>query len=278
MRELDTSVIKDSVRNLCIDANIFLPGFVAKKIDDAFKDEENPLAREILLELYENRKVAAETGIPICQDTGMAVVFLEIGQDVHLVGEYLEDAVNAGVAQGYRDGCLRFSVVRDPLKRVNTDNNTPAIIHTKIVPGDKVKITVSPKGFGSENMSAVRMFTPSAHEEDIIKFVCETVKSAGGNPCPPITVGVGIGGNFEYCAYLAKKALIREMDNADGFYANLENKILAEINALDIGPQGMGGSTTALYVHIEQYPTHIAGLPVAVNIGCHVTRHREIVV
>lgn len=206
----------------------------------------------------------------------MAVIFAEIGQDVHISGENFEDAVNRGVAQGYTDGLLRKSVVRDPFfDRVNTNDNTPAVIHTRIVPGDKIKITAAPKGFGSENMSALKMFTPSAKREDIIGFVVDAVKKAGSNPCPPIVVGIGIGGDFEYSALLAKKALCRSVSqrNENDLYAAMENELLEKINALDIGPQGFGGQTTALAVNIEAYPTHIAGLPVAVNIGCHVTRH-----
>lgn len=210
----------------------------------------------------------------------MAVVFLEIGQDVHIEGEALEDAVNEGVRRGYVNGLLRLSVVSDPINRVNTGDNTPAVIHTRIVGGENIKITVAPKGFGSENMSALKMFTPSASEEDIINFIVKTVDKAGSNPCPPIVVGVGIGGDFELCAYLAKKALCRDVDksNEQRFYAEMEKKCLERINALGIGPQGFGGSQTALSVNIETFPTHIAGLPVAVNIGCHVTRHAVIII
>ncbi len=213
--------------------------------------------------------------MPICQDTGMACVFLEIGQDVHFTGGNLTEAVNEGVRRGYANGYLRKSVVKDPVRRGNTGDNTPAMLYTEIVPGDQVKITVAPKGFGSENMSQLKMFTPSAKREDIIGFIVDCVKTAGSNPCPPVVIGVGIGGDFEYSAILAKKALCRNVSvrNSDSFYADMEQELLEKINALDIGPQGFGGKTTALCVNIETYPTHIAGLPVAVNVGCHVTRH-----
>ena len=218
---------------------------------------------------------AKDEHVAICQDTGMAIIFLEVGQDVHFVGGSLQDAINLGVADGYTRGYLRKSIVGDPIERVNTNDNTPAIVHTTIVQGDKVKIDVCPKGFGSENMSALKMFTPSATNDDIINFVVDTISKAGSNPCPPIVVGVGIGGNFEYSAYLAKKALCRDVSvrNPKPLYAELEQKMLDGINALGIGPQGFGGTVTALAVNIEEYPTHIAGLPVAVNVGCHVTRH-----
>lgn len=227
--------------------------------------------------LLENLDAAKELDLPICQDTGMAVIFCEIGQDVHITGGSYEDAVNEGVRRGYTDGYLRKSVVQDPLCRINTNDNTPAIIHTRIVDGDKIKITVAPKGFGSENMSKMKMFTPSATKEDLMNFVLETVKTAGGNPCPPMVVGVGFGGDFEYCAYLSKKALCRAVSskNTNPMYAEMEEQLLSLINETNIGPQGFGGKTTALAVNIEAAPTHIAGLPAAVNIGCHVTRHEE---
>ena len=240
------------------------------------KSETNEVAKSILSDLKSNIDAARELDIPVCQDTGMAVVFAEIGQDVHIVGGSFEKAVNDGVSLGYTKGLLRKSVVKDPFfERVNTNDNTPAVIHTRIVDGDKIKITVAPKGFGSENMSALKMFTPAASKDDIVNFVVDVVKKAGSNPCPPICVGVGIGGDFELSAFLAKKALCRDISkrNSNEKYALLETEMLEKINSLDIGPQGFGGDTTALCVNIETYPTHIAGLPVAVNIGCHVTRH-----
>ncbi len=276
MREVNTQLIKETVEELLIRANYELPECVRTSIENAREKEQNELAKSVLGKLSENLKAAKNLNVPICQDTGMAVVFIEIGQDVHLSGEPLEDAVNGGVANAYINGYLRKSVVSDPLfDRINTDDNTPAILYTEITKGDKVKISVSPKGFGSENMSAVKMFTPSATKEDIEDFVVDTVRKAGGNPCPPVIVGVGIGGDFEYCAYLAKKALLRDIDvrNANKNYAEMEKELLSRINMLDIGPQGFGGNTTALGVNIEYFPTHIAGLPLAVNMSCHVTRH-----
>ncbi len=275
MREIDTALLAQAIKELCISSNKELPGSLACRISECRKAERNPLAAEILGDLERNLAAAKELDIPICQDTGMAVCFIEVGQEVILTGEPYEDAVNRGVREGYLEGLLRCSIVEDPLRRVNTGDNTPAVIHTRIVPGDRVKITVAPKGFGSENMSKTKMFTPSAKPEDLVEFVAECARVAGSNPCPPMVVGVGIGGDFEYCAYLSKKALCRDtaVRNPDPFYAKLEADMLAEINALDVGPQGFGGDTTALAVNIEQFPTHIAGLPVAVNIGCHVTRH-----
>ena len=261
---------------MCIAANKVLPCSLARKISDAAEAESDALPRAVMSDIKENLSCAAELDVPICQDTGMAVVFIEIGQEVHFVGGSFEKAVNEGVAKGYTEGLLRKSVVRDPLKeRVNTDDNTPAAIHTRIVDGDKVKITVAPKGFGSENMSCLRMMTPSATREDIINYVVESVEKAGGNPCPPIVLGIGIGGDFETVALSAKKALCRDVavPNGDSFYADMEKEILKRVNETDIGPQGFGGKTTALAVNIEVLPTHIAGLPVAVNVGCHVTRH-----
>ncbi|MBE6880041.1 MAG: fumarate hydratase [Ruminococcaceae bacterium] len=277
MREIDVSVISEKISELCIKANLFLPDGMKEKISSCIGCEKSQLCKEVLSDIVRNIDCAKELEIPVCQDTGMAVIFMEIGQDVHFVGGSLEKAINDGVAKGYIDGKLRLSVVEDPLMRKNTENNTPAIIHTRIVEGDKVHIMVAPKGFGSENMSAVKMFTPSATPDDIINFVVETVSKAGSNPCPPITVGVGIGGDFEYCAVLSKKALCRDLNkrNENKFYADMEEKMLEKINKLGIGSQGFGGTVTALYVNIEQFPTHIAGLPVAVNIGCHVTRHAE---
>ncbi|MBQ2799200.1 MAG: fumarate hydratase [Ruminiclostridium sp.] len=277
MREIDVKVITEKISELCIKANLYLPEGMKEKISSCIGCEKSQLCKEVLSDIVRNIDCAKEMEVPICQDTGMAVIFIDIGQEVHFVGGSLEKAINEGVAKGYVEGKLRLSVVEDPLMRKNTDNNTPAIIHTRIVEGDKVHIMVAPKGFGSENMSAVKMFTPSATPDDIIDFVVDTVSKAGSNPCPPITVGVGIGGDFEYSAILAKKALCRDLNyrNENPFYADMEQKMLDKINKLGIGSQGFGGTVTALYVNIEQYPTHIAGLPVAVNIGCHVTRHAE---
>ena len=277
MREIDVALITDCIEALCIDANKVLPTDLCGKICAARQSESNVGAKGILADLERNIEAAKELDVPVCQDTGMAVIFLEIGQDVHLVGGNLTAAVNEGVRRGYDRGYLRKSVVADPLRRKNTDDNTPAVIHTTIIDGDSVNITVAPKGFGSENMSGVRMLTPSATREEVIAAVVDIVKAAGSNPCPPMVVGVGIGGDFEYAALLAKKALCRSADtpNPDEYYAALEQDMLTAVNQTGIGPQGFGGDTTALYVNIEQYPTHIAGLPVAVNIGCHVTRHKS---
>ena len=280
MKEINVSCIESAVARLCIEANRILPDDIKERVAAAKNNESNELGKAVMCELCRNITVAEKTGLPVCQDTGMAVVFIEIGQDVHLVGGDLEDAINRGVAKGYTEGLLRKSVVIDPLNRINTNDNTPAVIHTKIVAGEKVKVTVAPKGFGSENMSAIKMLNPSDAYEGVVNFVLDTVKKAGGNPCPPIVVGVGIGGNFESSAYLAKKALCRSTDepNDNEFYANMEKELLKKINELNIGPQGFGGNTTALAVNIEAAPTHIAGLPVAVNIGCHVTRHKTEVI
>lgn len=278
MREIECSVISKTIENLCIEANKNLPSEIVDCVKNARNSEENLLSKSIMNDIYENIIAAKELDIPVCQDTGMAVVFLEIGQDVHVIGGELEKAVNLGVRNGYINGLLRKSVVCDPLNRVNTGDNTPAVIHTKIVSGDKIKITVAPKGFGSENMSAVKMLTPSATRETVINTVIDVVRTAGANPCPPMVIGVGIGGDFELCAYLAKKALCRsESENENEYYRILEKDILDKVNALDIGPQGFGGKSTALKVNIEYFPTHIAGLPVAVNIGCHVTRHKTVI-
>ena len=281
MRVVSTELVKEKIKELFISANYTLPESLAGRIKESEKTESDSLAKSILSKLSDNLDAAKKIDVPICQDTGMAVVFAEIGQEVFMEGAPFEEAVNSGVAEAYTDGFMRKSVVGDPFfDRTNTQNNTPAIIHTRIVPGDKIKLTAAPKGFGSENMSAVRMFTPSATKQDIIDFVVDTVRRAGGNPCPPIVVGVGLGGTFEYCAYLAKKALSRDVDspNSDERYAKLEKELLCEINKLNIGPQGFGGKTTALAVNIEKYATHIAGLPCAVNIGCHVTRHASAVI
>lgn len=256
-----------------------LPRSVKTALDKASKEENSPLSRSVLERLSENIDVAKKSELPVCQDTGMAVVFAEIGKDVHIDGDSLDDAVNKGVREAYVDGKLRLSVVEDPFfNRANTNDNTPAIIYTSFVEGDKIKLTALPKGFGSENMSKVKMFTPSATREDIIDFVVDTVRCAGGNPCPPVIVGVGIGGTFDYSCVLSKKALARDIDdvNKDEKYALLEKEMLDRINTLGIGPQGFGGKTTALAVNIEKFPTHIAGLPVAVNICCHVMRHKTV--
>ena len=275
IKNISCVIITDTVERLCIEANKTLPCDIISKILDAKQTENNNVARSILCDLEKNIDVAQQYNLPICQDTGMAVVFLEVGQDVHFTDGVLYDAVNEGVRRGYEKGLLRKSVVSDPLRRVNTNDNTPAVIHTEIVKGDTVKITVAPKGFGSENMSGIRMLKPSDSRTGIINAVLDIVKKASNNPCPPIVVGVGIGGDFEQCAMLSKKALCRSTDvrHSDEYYSTLEKELLERINELGIGPQGFGGNTTALAVNIEVAPTHIAGLPVAVNIGCHVTRH-----
>ena len=274
MREISASAICDAVVKLCIEANCRLPQDIRTQLEQLHAAESWPCAREILCQIEENYRLAEATVTPICQDTGMACVFLKIGQQVHITGD-LGEAVNEGVRRGYREGYLRKSVVRDPLRRENTGDNTPAMVYTELVPGDKVEITVAPKGFGSENMSAVKMLRPSDGVEGVKAFVLDTVKAAGPNPCPPVVVGVGIGGTFDKAAYLAKTALLRPVDvpNPDPYYAQLEEALLEDINNLGIGPQGLGGRTTALAVNIEVLPTHIAGLPVAVNMSCHVTRH-----
>ena len=275
MREISAQRITETVKHLCIEANCFLPQDMKDRIQGCYDAEPWPQAREILERIIENYEIADANHQPICQDTGMACVFLKIGQDVHILGD-LTDAVNEGVRQGYGEGYLRKSVVRDPLDRVNTGDNTPAMLYTEIVPGDRIEITVAPKGFGSENMSRIAMLRPSDGVQGVKDFVLRTVEEAGPNPCPPIVVGVGIGGTFDKAAYLAKKALLRPVNvrNPKPYYAALEQELLESVNALGIGPQGFGGMTTALAVNIEEYPTHIAGLPVAVNINCHVTRHQ----
>ncbi len=279
MREIDSKLITEAVKKLCIEANCHLSSDMKECISNFYENETWPQAKEILERIIENYQIADEKKQPVCQDTGVACVFLKIGQDVHINGDVTE-AVNEGVRQGYDEGYLRKSVVRDPLDRVNTGDNTPAMLYFEIVPGDKIEITVAPKGFGSENMSKIAMLRPSDGLQGVKDFVIKTVEEAGPNPCPPVVVGVGIGGTFDKVAFLAKKALLRPVNipNGDAFYANLEKELLNEINNLGIGPQGFGGRTTALAVNIEQYPTHIAGLPVAVNINCHVTRHRTEVI
>ena len=275
MREISATAITDVVARLCVEANCHLPGDMKHCIEESHKSECWPQAKEILERIMENYAIADQQNAPICQDTGVACVFLKIGQEVHIDGN-IEDAVNEGVRRGYTEGYLRKSVVRDPLDRVNTGDNTPAFIYYELVPGDKLEITVAPKGFGSENMSQLKMLKPSDGLQGVKDFVVKVVEEAGPNPCPPIVVGVGVGGTFDKAAYLAKKALMRSTDvrNPKPFYAALEAELLESINALGIGPQGFGGKTTALAVNIEEAPTHIAGLPVAVNINCHVTRHK----
>ena len=279
-REINVNLIKDAVKSIFIDANMHLPCDVLCAIQDAKEKENSNIGATILNTMLDNLDAADELGIPICQDTGMAVVFLKVGQDVHLVGGDVNTAINSGVSAAYCEGLLRKSVVADPLNRKNTGDNTPAIIHTEIVPGDKVEITAAPKGFGSENMSKVIMLTPADGRKGVINAVINAVKTAGSNPCPPMVIGVGIGGDFEQCALLSKKALCRPITqpNNSPFYADLEKELLKRVNELNIGPQGFGGNTTALGVNIEWAPTHIAGLPVAVNIGCHVTRHKTVVI
>lgn len=279
MREINAEIITETVKKLCIEANCHLTVDVKDCIKKCRLNEDWDQAKEILDRIIENYEIADEKNQPVCQDTGVACVFLKIGQDVHINGD-INDAVNEGVRQGYCDGYLRKSVVGDPLLRVNTGDNTPAFIYFELVPGDKIEITVAPKGFGSENMSKIAMLRPSDGIEGVKEFVIKAVEEAGPNPCPPIVVGVGIGGTFDKAALLSKKALLRPLDerNSDEFYADLEKELLDKINALGIGPQGFGGRTTALAVNIEKYPTHIAGLPVAVNINCHVTRHKTEVI
>ena len=275
MREIQASQITDVVKRLCIEANCHLPQDMKDRITACHAQETWPQAKEILARIIENYQIADEKDQPICQDTGMACVFLKIGQEVHIQGD-LNEAIHEGVRQGYTQGFLRKSVVRDPLDRVNTKDNTPAMIYYDLVPGDKLEITVAPKGFGSENMSRIKMLRPSDGVEGVKEFVLQTVEEAGPNPCPPIVVGVGIGGTFDKAALMAKQALMRSVEerNSVPYYAELEQELLEKVNALGIGPQGFGGKTTALAVNIEQCPTHIAGLPVAVNINCHVTRHK----
>lgn len=275
MRQIDSREITKEVKRLCIEANYYLPKDVFNTINEAYSKEEFPIARDTLEIIIDNSKIAEEEQVPICQDTGMACIFLEIGQDLHISGDLIEDAVNEGVRQGYEEGYLRKSVVSDPIERINTKDNTPAVIYYEIVKGENIKITVAPKGFGSENMSKIKMLKPSDGLEGVKEFILNTVKEAGPNPCPPIVVGIGIGGTFDKAALLSKKALLRPIDlrNENSFYKKLEEEMLEKINDLGIGPQGFGGRTTALAVNIETFPTHIAGLPVAINISCHVTRH-----
>lgn len=280
IRTVSTEELTENIKEMCIEANYFLSGDMRQAMENAAEREKSPLGRQILEQLQKNLRIASDDMIPICQDTGMAVVFLAIGQEVHLEGDAVEDAVNEGVRRGYADGFLRKSVVGDPLVRENTKDNTPAVIHTRIVPGDKVRITVAPKGFGSENMSRIFMLKPAEGIEGVKNAVLTAVKDAGPNACPPMVVGVGIGGTFEKCAVMAKEALTREIGRRSeiSYIRDMEEELLEKINRLGVGPGGLGGTTTALAVNINTYPTHIAGLPVAVNICCHVNRHvtREI--
>lgn len=275
MREISCEAISALVARLCVEAATVLPEDLCRSILSAQSREESPVGKSILGDMAENFRLARERGVPVCQDTGMAVVFLELGQEVHITGGSLREAVDAGVRKGYVEGCLRCSVVGDPLRRKNTGDNTPAVLHVDIVEGDGFTVTVAPKGFGSENMSAMRMFTPAATREEIEDWIADCVDRAGSNPCPPVIVGVGLGGTIEQCALEAKKALLAPMDrpNPDPWYADMEASTLEKINRLGIGPQGMGGRVTALGVHIRPAATHIAGLPCVVNMGCHATRH-----
>ncbi len=280
MREVNVSIITDNIKEMCIEANHFLTDDMKNVFENAVKNEESALGKQVLGQLEENLKIAGEDMIPICQDTGMAVVFINVGQDVHLTGGDITDAINEGVRRGYVEGYLRKSVVKDPIYRENTKDNTPAVIHFNIVSGDKVDITVAPKGFGSENMSRVFMLKPADGIEGVKEAILTAVKDAGPNACPPMVVGVGIGGTFEKCAYLAKKALTRDLNEESPveYVRDLEKEMLEKINKLGIGPGGLGGTQTALAINIETYPTHIAGLPVAVNICCHVNRHSHRVI
>lgn len=280
MRKIEAMQITEVVERLCVEANEHLPEDVKDAIRACRACEDGAIARGVLDDIIENYEIADREQVPVCQDTGMACVFLEIGQDVHIVGGDLGAAVDEGVRRGYDRGYLRKSVVKDPVRRGNTGDNTPAMLYTEIVPGEQMKITVGPKGFGSENMSAIRMFKPSVGLQGIKDFILETVEAAGPNPCPPMVVGVGIGGTFDKAALLAKKALMRPLDSSheDPFYADLEREMLEKINELGIGPQGFGGRTTALGINIETMPTHIAGMPCAINISCHVTRHKTEVI
>ena len=275
MRKITCSTITDTIREMCIEANHYLSGDMKRVMGEAAQKEESPLGKQIFGQLEENLVIAANQQIPICQDTGMAVIFVKVGQDVHVDGGNLTEAINEGVRRGYTEGYLRKSVVKDPILRENTKDNTPAVIHYDIVPGDQMEITVAPKGFGSENMSRIFMLKPADGIEGVKQAVVTAVKDAGPNACPPMVVGVGIGGTFEKCALLAKKALTRSLDARpdQGYVRDLEDELLERINGLGIGPGGLGGSQTALAVNVETYPTHIAGLPVAVNICCHVNRH-----
>lgn len=279
MREINVKLIEETIKRLCIEANYYIGEDIKDALNRSSIKEDYPLAKDILKDIIENEKIARDEKVPICQDTGMACIFLEIGQDVHITGGDLEDSINEGVRRGYEEGYLRKSVVKDPIDRINTKDNTPAVIYYEIVKGSNIKIKLAPKGFGSENMSKIGMLKPSDGIDGVKKFILDTVKDAGPNPCPPMVIGVGIGGTFDKAAYLAKKALLKPIDyiNESEYYKALEEELLKEINSLGIGPQGFGGLTTALGINILTYPTHIAGLPVAVNISCHATRHKEAV-
>jgi fumarate hydratase subunit alpha len=280
MRQINTEKITDTVEKICIDANYNLGDDLVISLQNALNNEESPLGKEVIAQILENAEIGKNEQVPVCQDTGFAVVFVEIGQEVIIEGQGLQEATNEGVRRGYKNGYLRKSIVKNPLDRINTGDNTPAVIHTNIVPGDKLKITFLAKGGGCENMSRTAMLTPAQGRDGVIDFVVNTVKSAGANPCPPIIVGVGLGGTFEYATLLSKKAILRPVGshNKDSNTANLEDELLEEINKLGIGPQGFGGKVTALAVHVETYPCHIATLPVAVNIECHSHRHKTIVI
>ncbi|RJX23374.1 MAG: fumarate hydratase [Dethiobacter sp.] len=280
MRTVNVKLIVDAVAEMCKEANYFLGDDVIRAFEKGLAEEVSPVGKEVFKQLLENARIARDEKVPMCQDTGFAVLFVELGQDVHLTGGDFNEALNEGVRRGYTDGYLRKSIVKDPLERVNTKDNTPAVIHVEIVPGDKIKLTLAPKGGGSENMSAIRMLTPSQGTPGLVDFVVETVSQAGANPCPPVIVGVGFGGTFEKVAYLAKKALLRPLNqpNQDPFYAELEKEMLEKINKTGIGPQGYGGRFTALAVHVEVFPCHIASMPAAVNINCHASRHAERVI
>lgn len=280
MRKINSKIITDSVKKMCIGANCHIDPAIKCALENALSTEKSDTGKNVLSNLLKNAEIADKKEVPICQDTGMAVFFVEIGQDVLIEGENLEKAITAGVKEGYADGYLRKSVVIDPLNRKNTNDNTPPVIHYTFTDGDKIKITFAPKGFGSENKSALKMLNPSDGKDGVVDFVIDTVRRAGANPCPPMVVGVGIGGTFEKAAQLAKFALTRDINksNENPFYANLEKEILEKVNKLGIGPQGFGGTTTALGVNVEYFPTHIAGLPVAVNINCHATRHETIII
>ena len=280
MRELQAKEITSAVKRLCMEANYYLGEDVLNAIKEGLKKEESPLGKDILQQIVENAEIAAKEEVPICQDTGFAVIFVELGQEVRVVNGDFNEAINEGVRQGYTDGYLRKSIVEDPIRRKNTGDNTPAVIHLEMVPGDKIRIIVAPKGGGSENMSEVKMMKPADGVEGLKRFVVERVEKSGGNPCPPVVVGVGVGGTFEKCAFLAKKALLREVGSKhpDPYYAELEAELLEKINKTGVGPQGLGGRITALAVHIEIHPCHIASYPAAVNLNCHAARHKEITI
>ena len=280
MRQINTEQITDTIEKLCIDANYNLGDDLKSSLRGALEKEESPLGREVITQLLENAEIGKQEQVPVCQDTGFAIIFIEIGQDVMLTGGNLQDAINEGVRRGYKNGLLRKSIVKNPIDRINTGDNTPAVIHTDIVPGDKLKITFDAKGGGCENMSRSAMLTPAQGREGVINFVVETVKTAGANPCPPIIVGVGLGGTFDYSTLLAKKAILRPVGsyNKDDTIAKLEIELLDKINKLGIGPQGLGGRITALAVQVETFPCHIASLPVAVNIECHSHRTKTVVI